>query len=90
LIIKTNAEIASLRQIIKEKQDYFKKFCESFDVEYQAMEDNYVELMEAAYKASENNETLYLLLNAPNKEEIESDKESKLTYYKRVFSLVYG
>jgi hypothetical protein len=87
-IIKTNAEINSLTQVIFEKQRYFEKYCKTFDQEYADMERNYVSVMEKASRAQNKHEGLRMLVNSYDRKAIEKDKELKLEYYKKIVSLL--
>ena len=83
-IIKTNSEIDTLRNIIKEKSDYYKKFAANFEYEYAEMEGKYAKIMENAYLRAAKLPKLKLFLNNANKKQIETDKEAKLYFYKKV------
>ena len=83
-IIKTEAEIETLKKIIHEKTDYFEKFVSHFEVEFAEMERKYDKIMEAAYLRSGKMPKLKQLLDMSNKKAIDKDKEAKLFFYKKV------
>lgn len=83
-IIKTNSEIDTLRNIIKEKSDYYEKFAANFEHEFAEMQRNYSKIMENAYLRAAKIPTLKKFLTNVNKKLIESDKEAKLYFYKKV------
>jgi 16S rRNA G527 N7-methylase RsmG len=83
-IIKTNSEIDTLRNIIKEKSDYYEKFAANFEYEFAEMQKNYSKIMESAYLRAAKIPTLKKFLTNVNKKLIESDKEAKLYFYKKV------
>lgn len=87
-IIKTNAEISSLSQIIVEKQNYFVKYAKDFDEEYALMENNYDMVMKTANVMASGNDNLNRLLKTPDLQHILNDKEAKLYFYKRVLSFI--
>jgi len=83
-IIKTKSEIDTLKSIVKEKSDYYEKFAANFEYEYAEMEGKYAKIMENAYLRAAKLPKLKLFLNNANKKQIETDKEAKLYFYKKV------
>ena len=83
-IIKTESEIETLQKVITEKTNYFEKFAAHFEVEYADMERKYDKLMENAYLRSAKLPKLKNFLDNSNKKLIETDKEAKLFFYKKV------
>ena len=84
LIIKTESEILTLQKVLSEKTSYFEKFAAHFEVEYADMERKYDKLMENAYLRAGKLPKLKTFLNNANKKLIETDKEAKLFFYKKV------
>jgi len=83
-IIKTQSEIETLQKVITEKTNYFEKFAAHFEVEYADMERKYDKLLENAYLRSAKLPKLKNFLDNSNKKLIETDKEAKLFFYKKV------
>lgn len=83
-IIKTEAEILTIKKVLLEKTSYFEKFAAHFEVEYADMERKYEKLMENAYLRAAKLPKLKTFLDNSNKKAIETDKEAKLFFYKKV------
>ena len=83
-IIKTQAEIDTLKKVLEEKTDYFEKYAKHFEVEYNEMMQKYESLMKNAYLRAAKNPVLKKLLDSANKEAINNEKEAKLFFYKKV------
>jgi hypothetical protein len=83
-IIKTESEILTLKKVLKEKTEYFEKFAQHFELEYADMERKYDKLMENAFLRAGKLPKLKTFLNNANKKLIETDKEAKLFFYKKV------
>ena len=83
-IIKTQAEIDTLKKVLVEKTEYFEKFAAHFEVEYAEMIQKYDKLMENAYLRAAKNKVLKTMLEKVNKEALKSDREAKLFFYKKV------
>ena len=83
-IIKTRAEIDTLKKVISEKTTYFEKFAAHFEVEYADMQSKYDKLIENAYLRASKNPVLKNILDSVNKDVLKTDKEAKLLFYKKV------
>ena len=83
-IIKTQAEIETLKKVLFEKTRYFEKFAEQFEIEYAEMMKNYEMVMKNAHVRSAKNHVLKTMLEKVNKEALLNDKEAKLFFYKKV------
>lgn len=83
-IIKTLAEIETLKKVIKEKTEYFEKFAANFEYEYAEMERKYDKFMEVAFLRAGKLPKLKQFLGNANKKLLETDKEAKLFFYKKV------
>jgi hypothetical protein len=83
-IIKTLAEIETLKKVLKEKTEYFEKFAANFEYEYAEMERKYDKFMEVAFLRAAKLPKLKQFLSNANKKLIETDKEAKLFFYKKV------
>lgn len=87
-IIKTEAEIETLKKVISEKTVYFEKYAAHFEVEFAEMERKYDKLMENAYLRSAKIPVLKTMLEKVNKQALKTDKEAKLAFYKKVKQLL--
>jgi hypothetical protein len=87
-IIKTEAEIETLKKVIAEKTAYFEKYAAHFEVEYAEMERKYDKLMENAYLRAAKIPVLKSMLEKVNKQALKTDKEAKLAFYKKVKQLL--
>jgi hypothetical protein len=83
-IIKTQAEIDTLKKVLEEKTAYFEKYAAHFEVEYADMERKYDKLMENAYLRAAKNPVLKTMLEKVNKQALKTDMEAKLLFYKKV------
>lgn len=83
-IIKTEAEILTIKKVLLEKTNYYEKFAAHFEVEYADMERKYDKLMENAYLRAGKLPKLKNFLDNSHKKLIETDKEAKLFFYKKV------
>jgi hypothetical protein len=83
-IIKTQAEIDTLKKVIAEKTAYFEKFAAHFEIEYADMEKKYDKLIENAYLRASKNPVLKNIIDSVNKDVLKTDKEAKLLFYKQV------
>jgi hypothetical protein len=83
-VIKTQAEIETLKKVIAEKTTYFEKYAAHFEVEYAEMEKKYDKLIENAYLRAAKNPVLKSMLEKVNKEALKTDAEAKLFFYKKV------
>jgi len=83
-VIKTQAEIDTLKKVLQEKTVYFEKYAAHFEVEYAEMERKYDKLIENAYLRAAKNPVLKTMLENVNKQALKTDKEVKLLFYKKV------
>lgn len=83
-IIKTQAEIETLKKVLAEKTAYFEKYAVNFEAEYGEMERKYDKLIENAYLRAAKNPVLKTMLEKVNKEALKNDKEARLFFYKKV------
>jgi len=83
-IIKTKAEIDTLKKVLEEKTIYFEKYAKRFEVEYDEMEKNYEMIIKNAHIRASKNNVLKIMLEKVNKEALLTDKEAKLYFYKKV------
>ena len=83
-IIKTRAEIDTLKKVLEEKTAYFEKYAAHFEVEYAEMERKYDKLIQNAYLRAAKNPVLKTMLEKVNKQALKTDKEAKLLFYKKV------
>jgi hypothetical protein len=81
-VIKTQAEIETLKKVIAEKTTYFEKYAVNFEIEYAEMEKKYDKLIENAYLRAAKNTNLKSILDRVNKDVLKTDKEAKLLFYK--------
>jgi hypothetical protein len=88
LIIKTNAEIGSLKHIIREKHDYFVKYAESVGKEYSELDEKFDAVLKKAKHKAKTNEALKYIVEKVNIEKIKTNRESKLYLYNKMLSLL--
>lgn len=86
--IKTQAEIDTIKHVLKEKIEYFEKFVKKFDVEYHEMELKYEMVYKNARLLMAKKPTLKRFIETSKIKEIEKDKEAKLYFYKRLKELM--
>jgi len=88
LIIKTNAEIGSLKHIIKEKHDYFVKYSQSVGKEALEFDDKFEGVWKKATHKAKSNDAIKKIIESVNIEKTKENKESKLYIYNKLVSLL--
>jgi hypothetical protein len=88
LIIKTNAEIGSLKHIIREKHEYFVKYAQSVGKEYSELDEKFDAVFKKAQQKAKTNEALKYIVEKVNIEKIKTNRESKLYMYNKLLSLI--
>jgi hypothetical protein len=88
LIIKTNAEIGSLKHIIREKHEYFVKYAQSVGKEYSELDEKFDAVFKKAKQKAKTNEALKHIVEKVNIEKIKTNRESKLYLYNKLLSLI--
>ena len=87
-VIRTTQELFTVEKMLKEKEDYFKKYAIQFEKDYQEANQKYKQLIEKAKIKAKTDATVKSLLEKVNFQAIETSKELKVTFYKRFKNLV--
>jgi hypothetical protein len=87
-IVKTNQELSALEKVLKEKEDYFKKYAIQFEKDLKEANQNYKQVIQKATVKSKSDQNIKLLLDKVNLQAIETSKELKVAFYKRFKNLV--
>jgi hypothetical protein len=87
-VIRTTQELFTFEKMLKEKEDYFKKYAIQFEKDYQEANQKYKQLIEYAKIKAKTDATVKSLLEKVNFQAIETSKELKVTFYKRFKNLV--
>ena len=87
-VIRTTQELFTVEKMLKEKEDYFKKYAIQFEKDYQVANQKYKQLIEKAKIKAKTDATVKSLLEKVNFQAIETSKELKVTFYKRFKNLV--
>jgi predicted outer membrane protein len=78
----------TVEKVLKEKEDYFKKYAIQFEKDYQEANQKYKQLIEKAKIKAKTDSNVKSLLEKVNFQAIETSKELKVTFYKRFKNLV--
>lgn len=87
-VIRTTQELFTVEKVLKEKEDYFKKYAIQFEKDYQEANQRYKQVIEKAKIKAKTDATVKSLLEKVNFQAIETSKELKVTFYKRFKNLV--
>jgi hypothetical protein len=87
-VIRTTQELFTVEKVLKEKEDYFKKYAIQFEKDYQEANQKYKQLIEKAKIKAKTYSNVKSLLEKVNFQAIETSKELKVTFYKRFKNLV--
>lgn len=87
-VIKTKQELFTLEKIIKEKEEYFKKYAVQFELDYKEANQNFKQILEKVKAKSKTDSSIKVLLDKVNFQAIETNKEVKVAFYKRFKGLV--
>jgi hypothetical protein len=87
-VIRTTQELFTVEKVLKEKEDYFKKYAIQFEKDYQEANQKYKQLIEKAKIKAKTDSNVKSLLEKVNFQAIETSKELKVTFYKRFKNLV--
>jgi hypothetical protein len=87
-IVKTNQELSALEKVLKEKEDYFKKYAIQFEKDLKEANQNYKQVIQKATVKAKSDQNIKLLLDKVNLQAIETSKELKVAFYKRFKNLV--
>jgi hypothetical protein len=88
LIIKTNAEIGSLKLIINEKHNYFVKYAELEGKKYGEIDEKFDAVLKIAKEKAKTNDSLKHIIQNVNIEKIKTNQESKMYLYNKMLSLI--
>ena len=84
LFLESENKINMLKKIIKEKEDYFKKFAEEFDKNWANMQKDYTQVIATAKLNARHNPQIAKIVSAINWEGVEQNKQAKLEVYQRL------
>lgn len=87
-LIKTEAELFTLEKVIKEKEEYFKKYAVQFELDYKEANQNYKQVLEKVKIKAKTDKIVESYLKKINFEAIESNKEVKVAFYKKFKGLL--
>lgn len=87
-VVKTKQELFTLEKVIKEKEEYFKKYAVQFELDYKEANKNFKQVLEKAKILAMTDKKLKDLLDKVNFTAIETNKEVKVAFYKRFKGLV--
>jgi hypothetical protein len=87
-VIRTTQELVTVEKMLKEKEDYFKKYAIQFEKDYQEANQRYKQLIEKAKIKAKTDSNVKSLLEKVNFQAIETSRELKVTFYKRFKNLV--
>lgn len=82
-IVKTKQELFTLEKVIKEKEEYFKKYAIQFELDYSEANKNFKQVLEKVKIKAKTDAKIQELLDKVNFTAIESNKEVKVAFYKR-------
>jgi hypothetical protein len=88
IIIRTNAEIGSLKHIIQEKHDYFVKYSQSVGKEALELDDKFEGVWKKANNKAKSNDAIKKIIQNLDIEKTKQNKESKLYVYNKLVSLL--
>ena len=87
-VIRTTQELVIVEKMLKEKEDYFKKYAIQFEKDYQEANQRYKQVIEKAKIKAKTDSNVKSLLEKVNFQAIETSRELKVTFYKRFKNLV--
>jgi hypothetical protein len=87
-LIKTKSELFTLEKIIKEKEEYFKKYAIQFELDFKEADQKYKKVIEKVIKKAKTDKLIESYLKKINFEAIESNKEVKVAFYKQFKGLL--
>lgn len=87
-VIRTTQELVTVEKMLKEKEDYFKKYAIQFEKDYQEANQRYKQVIEKAKIKAKTDSNVKSLLEKVNFQAIETSRELKVTFYKRFKNLV--
>ena len=87
-LIKTKEELFTLEKVIKEKEEYFKKYAAQFELDYKEANQNYKQVLEKVKIKAKTDKVIESYLKKINFEAIESNKEVKVAFYKKFKGLI--
>jgi hypothetical protein len=87
-LIKTKSELFTLEKVIKEKEEYFKKYAAQFELDYKEANRNYKQVLEKVKIKAKTDNVVKSLLDKVNFQAIDSNKEVKVAFYKRFKGLL--
>jgi len=87
-LIKTESELFTLEKVIKEKEEYFKKYAAQFELDYKEANQKYKLVLEKVKIKAKTDKIIESYLKKINFEAIESNKEVKVAFYKKFKGLL--
>jgi hypothetical protein len=83
-VIRTNAEIDTLKKVLQEKENYFQKYAEKFEKDVAEMNLNYAKVVKRAEFEASKKPQLSEFLSKSKNVDLEGNIEAKLYFYNRV------
>lgn len=83
-IIRTNAEIDSLKKVLQEKETYFQKYAEKFEKDVAEMNINFAKVLKRAEFEAAKKPQLAEFLSKGKNVDLENNLEAKLYFYNRL------
>jgi hypothetical protein len=92
ICIKTNAEIETLKSVIKEKENYFENYSKKFEVDLLEANAEFDNLLKKAkiHQKIASNKFLQTILDAIANNNLDDDLDKKVFIYKRLKAMLNG
>jgi hypothetical protein len=92
ICIKTNAEIETLKNVIKEKENYFENYSKRFEVDLLEANAEIDKLLKKAkiHQKIASNKSLQTILDAIANNNLDEDLDKKVFVYKRLKAMLNG
>lgn len=92
ICIKTNAEIETLKSVIKEKENYFEHYSKKFETDLLEANAEFDKLLKKAkiHQKIGSNKSLQTILDAIANNNLDDDLDKKVFVYKRLKAMLNG
>jgi hypothetical protein len=92
ICIKTNAEIETLKSVIKEKEKYFENYSKKFEIDLLEANAEFDKLLKKAkvHQKIASNKNLQTILDAIANNNLDEDLDKKVFVYKRLKAMLNG
>lgn len=84
LKIKTLQEIQTLRNILREKEEYYSKYAKQFEIDLADANKNWDDVIKKAWLVAKKNNVLMQLMKNANFDEAKTNDESKVIMYTKL------